>query len=117
MHFAATHVFDADRLAALEEHTCRLRARLDDQVRAAPRGPQETLGGAPSKTLVGRLLKIRDAFLRGAVVVLVERDADILCGRDEVIGDRPAQPQVRNLERSAHAVEFVCAALLILRLP
>ena len=58
-----------------EQHPRGLRPRFDDQVRAVSRGTQKALRGAPAKALVGRLLKIRDAFLRRAVVVVVEGNA------------------------------------------
>ena len=63
---------------------------------------------------MGGLLEIGHAFLHGAVVVLVEGNADIPCAGDEVVGDRTPQPEVGNLQRPADSVVFAGAALLVL---
>ncbi len=73
------------------------------------------LGSAPPPAVAGRGLVIADAFLPGAVEIGVGRDAGLDGGGDHRVAQwRPHR--VRHVERSADPVEFVGAALLVLRL-
>ena len=62
---------------------------------------------------MGILLKIADSLLGGAVAVVVEGNADVHGARDEVIGDRATQPEVRYLQGTAYTVVFIRTAFLV----
>src|SRR4051812_34006019 len=112
MKLSVLAVFDADRLLAFEQNARGMGADFHLQVRALHCRAQESLRGAPAEAFVGGLLKVADAFLRGAVIVGIVWNADLLGGLDEQIRDAPAQAQVRYLQGSSNAVVCIGAALL-----
>ncbi len=85
--------------------------RFSTTARLAEIGPCR----APTPPVGGRRLVVADALLPGAVEIGVGRDAGLDRGRDHRVAERRAH-RVRDVQRSADAVEIVGAALLVLRL-
>src|SRR5262245_61040627 len=79
---------DSGAALSIEREALRERIGFDAQVAAAARRRQERACGGLPKALAAAVLRIRDAFLAGAVVVRIERNAGVLRGLDKTVGKR-----------------------------
>src|SRR5207237_7458893 len=108
-------VFDADRAPALEEDAGGIGVGHDRQVLAVARRAEISPRGAPTTAIGGRRLVIADTLLPGAVEVVVGWDPGLDRGLHHRIAERRAH-RVRDVQRSADAMEVVGPALLVLGL-
>jgi hypothetical protein len=117
LQHAALPVADAGGAAPFEHQLAGQRLGLDAQVGPLLHGRRQVgLGGAAAPALVRGELVVAGAFLRGAVEVAGARHADLLRAVDEGLDQLVLRGNVRNLQRSAAAVEGVGAALVALGL-
>ena len=84
----ALTVDDAARAPAVEQHARRVRVGLDVEVRARRRRTQVRNGGRAAQAAPGGQLVVAGAFLRGAVEVVVARNAELDGGVDERVDQR-----------------------------
>src|SRR6185312_13179923 len=98
----------ADAALAFEDQRRRQRALLDQKVFAAPRGIEIAMGGALAAALGDRHLRHAYPFLALAILVGIERQADLLGGFDDHLEQRHPTPW-----RVGHAQKPGAAAILI----
>src|SRR6266403_2071247 len=115
MKFAFFLKLDSDRTAIRKVDPGHQSVDLDLQVRSLLGRPQVADRGAAAAAVGCRRLVVAGAFLRGAVEVVVPRNAKRHGRRDEGVAQLVAW-QVRHRERSADAMPGVRAAALVLRL-
>src|SRR5439155_15360694 len=114
---ALTAEIDADGAAALEQDLLGERLGDDLQVAALHRWAQIADRGRAAPAVARRRLVIADAFLAGAVEIVVARIAHLDRALDEGFADRMVVGHVRHAERATAAVKFVAAARLVLGTP
>jgi hypothetical protein len=106
---------DARYAAAFHLQPQGERARLDAEVGAAQGGAQEAGGCAEAAPASDAALVVEGAFLAGAVVVRVPRQAALLHGAgDEGLADRVPLGDGAHVLRTAGAAPFVGAASVVL---
>src|SRR3989442_1218990 len=116
VNFAVFPKLDSDRAAIPEVDPGRQSVDFDLQIRPLLGRPQVADRGAAAAAAGCRCLVVAGAFLRGAVEVVVPRNAQCHGRRDEGVAQLVAW-QIRHRERSADAMPGVRAAALVLRLP
>ena len=102
---------DADAALALEQQLAALRLGLDAQVGPALGLAQKSLRRRAAQAAAPRHLRIADALALLAVEIGIEREARLLRGFDEAMGERQDGAVVLDLERPALAAHLGIAAL------
>ena len=111
---AAGEIFDAGRLAPVEQDARRQRLRHHMQVGALARRLEIGRRGRGAHAAAhGGLVEAR-ALLGRAVEIVVARIAALLRGLDEGLGERMPVAHVGDAKRPARAVVVVGAALVVL---
>ena len=113
LHATGRAELDANGAAVLDDDPCRMRVRLDHEVR--PASCRLQIGGraAPSAAVADRCLIVSGAFLCRAVEVVVARNAGLHGRFDDRIVDVVLEVRVADVERATDAVKFVLTALLV----
>ena len=113
---SATPVVDAGRAHAVERDPCGMRVGLHVEV-GAPTGRTEVRGcGRRAQAVSRRQLVVADALLPLPVEVVVAGYTELVGCADQRFDQRMSALDVRGPQRAVGAVEFACAAHVVLEL-
>ena len=107
-------VRDAACAATVEGDARGERVGLDRQIRSSARRPQVGDGGGAAQAAPRRELVVTDTFLRGAVEVVVARDAEVGAALDHRLDQLVLPADVGRPKRPIGAVPRVRAADVVL---